>query len=542
MTALLFCSAVLCSPASSSLQVSQSSRIEAGSRKSLVDFGVPKGLAKPLGVLLPVSEVLVAIGLLLHSFAWIGAIGALALFLIFILGITVTLARGKRPDCHCFGQLHSKPIGWDLVARNAVLAALAAFVISAGPRQPSFGDWIASAISATSGGPLILVIGIAGVALLALQSWLIFQLIQQGGRVLLRLDALEKQVGGKAEPEAPGIAGLPVGEAAPSFELEDLQGRSVSLDQLRSGDKPVMLLFAHPGCGPCGALLPEAAQWQRDGADHFRLVVVSQGTRDENTAKMRPHGIDTVLLQREHEVADQYDALSTPSAVLVRAQGAIGSAVATGAEAIRSLVANTINESTLSQVLAGPVSSQLEEGANAPALVFPDLEGRMFRLSETRGTPTIVLFWNPGCGFCQQMTDDLKRWEKKASKAGTQVVFISTGSTADNEKQGFRSRILLDQHFSAGKVFGVTGTPSALLLDEEGKLASRVSGGTPGNLGLRIRRSSDARAQGVVIVLLDLQRRPAAGDKKRLKRSAALSFDEFRDCVSMVCSAGSNGW
>ena len=54
---------------------------------------------------------------------------------------------------------------------------------------------------------MILVIGIAGLALLALQSWLIFQLIQQGGRVLLRLDALEKQVGGKAEPETPALQG-----------------------------------------------------------------------------------------------------------------------------------------------------------------------------------------------------------------------------------------------------------------------------------------------------------------------------------------------
>jgi hypothetical protein len=37
----------------------------------------------------------------------------LALLVLFIVAIAVTLARGRKPDCHCFGQLHSKPIGWD---------------------------------------------------------------------------------------------------------------------------------------------------------------------------------------------------------------------------------------------------------------------------------------------------------------------------------------------------------------------------------------------------------------------------------------------
>src|SRR5207253_1471337 len=105
--------------------------------------------------------------------------------------------------------------------------------------------------------------------------------------------------------------------------------------------KPLLLLFTHPGCGPCGTLLPEAAAWQNELAASFQLVLVSEGTQQENLAKTKEHGIRNVLLQREREVSTRYDALATPSAVLVRPDGTIGSPVATGAEAIRTLVANT---------------------------------------------------------------------------------------------------------------------------------------------------------------------------------------------------------
>jgi peroxiredoxin len=444
----------------------------AGSRQSFIDFGLPPGVAKPFGILLPTSEVIVAIGLLPASFAWISAVGVLVLLAVFILGITVALMQGKKPDCRCFGQIHSKPIGWDLVGRNAALATVAGIVIHAGPRQPSFSAALIEASNQSVGGGVLVVLALATLVLLVFQSWLIFQLIRQGGRVLLRLDALEKQIGGTAAPEVETPKGLPVGETAPAFELPDLQDDSVSLDQLRRDAKPVLLLFTHPGCGPCNALLPEAAAWQRDAADDFRLVLVSQGSRDENFAKMREYGLETVLLQREHEVSDLYDALGTPGAVLVRPDGTVGSLVVTGAEAIRGLVSNTINES-----VAGLVADPLQEGALAPSLVYPDLEGKMFNLSQLRGRPTILLFWNPGCGFCQQMTEDLKVWEKKAAKASTQLILISTGTVEVNAKQGIRSRILLDQNFSAGKAFGATGTPSGLLLDEGGRIASKVAVG-----------------------------------------------------------------
>jgi len=84
----------------------------AGSRQAMRDFGVPALLAAPFGLLLPLAELAVAIALIPTVSAWWGALGALVLLLLFIVGIGYNLARGRQPECHCFGQLHSTPAGW----------------------------------------------------------------------------------------------------------------------------------------------------------------------------------------------------------------------------------------------------------------------------------------------------------------------------------------------------------------------------------------------------------------------------------------------
>ena len=100
-----------------------------GSRRAVVDFGVPPILAAPLGLLLPLAELAVAVALIPPATALWGAWGALALLLLFVGGISFNLARGHKPDCRCFGQIHSSPAGWRTLLRNGVLAAVAGFVV-----------------------------------------------------------------------------------------------------------------------------------------------------------------------------------------------------------------------------------------------------------------------------------------------------------------------------------------------------------------------------------------------------------------------------
>ena len=87
--------------------------------------------------------------------------------------------------------------------------------------------------------------------------------------------------------------GLPVGSEAPNFGLEDLRGKTLTLDSVSSSGKPVMLLFTDPGCGPCNALLPEVSRWQEQHQEKLTVALISRGDGEENGAKA--HWAMTIL-------------------------------------------------------------------------------------------------------------------------------------------------------------------------------------------------------------------------------------------------------
>jgi peroxiredoxin len=130
---------------------------------------------------------------------------------------------------------------------------------------------------------------------------------------------------------------------------------------------------------------------------------------------------------------------------------------------------------------AQPVAPPI--GASAPALTLPDLRSKSITLADFRGRSTLLLFWNPGCGFCQRMLDDLKAWEARP-RGAPQLLVVSTGTVEANQAMGLRAPIVLDQGFSAGRQFGATGTPMAVLIDAQGRIASEVAAGAPAVLAL----------------------------------------------------------
>ena len=437
-----------------------------GSRKSIIGFGLPAPLVIPLAWLLPVAELVCAAALLPVASAWWGATGVLMLLLCFIAGISISLIQGRRPDCHCFGQLHSAPIGWQTLVRNAALAGIAAGIVWLGRENPgaSVVDLVRG-MNGTSSALAALAIGIALIA--GFELWALVHVLRQNGRLLLRIEAVETKLAGSVEAPPPG---LPVGSEAPAFGLPDLAGDTVTLKSLLQHGKPVLLFFSEPGCSACDAALPEVAQWQREYADKLVIVPISRGDIKENRAKSSKYGLRNVLLQTDREVAQSYLAEGTPSAVIVK-EGRVESSLALGTDAIRGLVAHAVLPPS---VIAGdPV----------PSLRLPDLGGEMVDIAQFRKRRTLVLFWSPSCGFCKEMLDDLKRWEADPQEDAPELVVIAAGALEENRKQGFRSRVLLDPYYAASQVFNSGGTPSAVML-ERGKVASNVAVGSQAVLAL----------------------------------------------------------
>jgi len=143
-----------------------------------------------LSVLLPLTELALAVMLLPRASAWWGAVGALVLFLLFMAGIGFNLARGRTPNCHCFGRLHSAPLGPSTLLRTLVLALLAGGIVWFGRSQQAL-----SAVAWTSrltGMELLSLLGFLVLFVWLIGAgWLLWQVLSQQGRLLLRLEAVE---------------------------------------------------------------------------------------------------------------------------------------------------------------------------------------------------------------------------------------------------------------------------------------------------------------------------------------------------------------
>ena len=480
-----------------------------GSRRAMVGFGVPESLAIPFAWGLPIVEIVIALALIPLDTAWGGAIGAMSLLFLFAVAIGVNLARGNSPNCHCFGQLRSEPVSWSLVARNVALAAVAGLIVAQGKEIPGMSalNWLSDL---GTGEVVSLIFSIFAAGMLVPVFALLRKTLAQQTALLETVTAIKKVIDEDyAEPApieredaAPPVEGLPVGALAPSFSLATLDGDQVSLDDLLAFGKSVLLLFVSPSCSPCKSLLPVVRVWERDYCDQLTVALLSKGSVKEVRSKLARYEARRLLLQGASTVADEYQAKWTPAAVLISPDGKIASHVVAGDDAIRALVNHTIatgaflpaeNKDTATNIHRPRIttritigSSLFKVGESAPRFALPDLRGKTFNTEALLGRDTLLLFWDAQCPFCQAMFEDLRRWEENPPKGAPRLVYIASGAVkeARSKHQDLKSLTLLDEEFDIAPLFGSDSTPSAVLIDDEGRIASSLAKGSRNILSL----------------------------------------------------------
>jgi len=150
---------------------------------------------------------------------------------------------------------------------------------------------------------------------------------------------------------------------------------------------------------------------------------------------------------------------------------------------------NAANRRKPEITVAGPQPSTLPlpgVGERAPSFSLLGLDGSVVRNEELLGHDTLLLFWNPSCPFCREMADDIARWEANPPRRAPRLVFVSSGSAeaVRAESIRFTSRFLHDPELSVGALFGTGATPSAVLVDADGMIASAVESGRVNVLAL----------------------------------------------------------
>jgi thiol-disulfide isomerase/thioredoxin len=100
---------------------------------------------------------------------------------------------------------------------------------------------------------------------------------------------------------------------------------------------------------------------------------------------------------------------------------------------------------------------------------------------ETAPSPTLLWFWAPWCEYCNQEAPDLEAFAKEHGDE-VQVVAIGGADDPENglafaEEHGLRTpTMLFDVPESAFDAYKVKATPTAILLDDEGRERKRWVG------------------------------------------------------------------
>lgn len=281
-----------------------------------------------------------------------------------------------------------------------------------------------------------------------------------------------------APPLATPAAEVEHASQAPAFNLTDLAGRTFTLTGLLIRGNPVMLVFFDPRCGPCYDLLPDVAGWQRVYHDRLTIALITAGSADDNRSITAEFNLHTVLIQTESladqpsEVARAFGVDQLPAAVVIGPDGIQRGETAFGAPAVRQMAADTLGLAMPPVPVREMATLRLAQ--HAPAMSRTDLDGNLVHFAET-GDPTLLLFLSPGCTACEQLRPEIKLWETWGLR--WRMVIISRGPQALNRAAGFSAPIVLDDDRSVASAFGVTGTPAAIVLDANGRVATEVARG-----------------------------------------------------------------
>ena len=316
-----------------------------GTRASLERFGAPSAIVGAAAVLLPALEFTVAAALVPAASAWWGALGALVLLAVFSAAVGRASVRGEQADCHCFGALHSAPVGRRVLVRNGCLALLSGVVLIGGPN---------GAGADPDGTTALVVLGLVAIGL-AIFAWL---LLRRNGQLLLRLDAMESELRAGDPPlalagvPAPVPAGLSVGDVVPPFAAHDLDGERVTRDDLLADGIPLALVFADGDCAGCLRLLPRLSGIVEAAGDELTVCVVTSGSALNARALAREHDLRTVLVQPDHALNVLLRVPAVPAAMLVDARGRVAAELAKGADRVAALL-----ETQTRPVVAGAVEA-----------------------------------------------------------------------------------------------------------------------------------------------------------------------------------------
>lgn len=119
----------------------------------------------------------------------------------------------------------------------------------------------------------------------------------------------------------------------------------------------------------------------------------------------------------------------------------------------------------------------------APQIAFTDERGTPKTLADFRGQAVLLNFWATWCVPCKKEMPSLDRLESALGSPAFQVLPLSQDKIAVEKVRAFYDQVniaalplYIDQTGASQRAFAVTGLPSTVLIDAEGRVVGRMVG------------------------------------------------------------------
>ncbi|GAB4366848.1 MAG: TlpA disulfide reductase family protein [Deltaproteobacteria bacterium] len=146
--------------------------------------------------------------------------------------------------------------------------------------------------------------------------------------------------------------------------------------------------------------------------------------------------------------------------------------------AIPGLVALSAPRAGLSEEEIPALRPLVQEGESAPSFTLKGLDGKPRSFAPGKGSPALLVFWSAFCPLCRELTPELVSLAKRHRDS---IRFLSVNLDGHRFRNAVRAfvkefdvpdPVLLDEIrndlFVASDPYGVSKTPTAVLVDAEG--------------------------------------------------------------------------
>ncbi len=251
-------------------------------------------------------------------------------------------------------------------------------------------------------------------------------------------------------------------------------GQNISVD-LSNPDSPVMT---------GSALVEQMTEFHNGILQYKKAYMDARQNNDEKAMEQAFDDLDNYVSSYlennlNNEIAP-YVIMKLDAEELIAAYGRMGEKAK--GSIVYPLATDAVNKANM-QIERDRIQASLTGNA-APDFKLPDLDGNMKSLSDYRGKWVILDFWGSWCPWCIKGFPELKELYAKYAPGTLEIIGIDCREDDAAWRKGVADHQLpwvqLYNSADAGteNLFGVSGYPTKVIIDPEGKVAKVVVGHT----------------------------------------------------------------